>query len=374
MKVVFCSSYFNHHQRPLSDALYNATNGNFFYIATKTISADRKKIGYGEQDLPDYVLDYTDSAMMEQCLKVIEAADVLIAGACPEDIVQNRIKSGKVVFRYSERPLKNGLQPLKYIPRFIKWRKNNPKKAKLYMLCASAYTAEDYAKFGLFKSRTYKWGYFPQTVEYADIAKHMAAKDKSRILWCGRFLDWKHPDDAIVVAKMLKDAGCSFTMDFIGMGPMEDTMQSMIKEHGLQDCVRILGSMPPVQVRRHMDNAGIYLFTSDRQEGWGAVLNEAMNSGCAVVAANTVGAAPYLLSDSINGCIYKYGDINGLYTNVKALLADPNRQEILGVNAYQTITEVWNAQLAAERFLRLAQCVLQDENTDIYTSGPCSRA
>ena len=33
-----------------------------------------------------------------------------------------------------------------------------------------------------------------------------------------------------------------------------------------------------------MEQADIYLFTSDRNEGWGAVANEAMNSACAMVA------------------------------------------------------------------------------------------
>ena len=29
-------------------------------------------------------------------------------------------------------------------------------------------------------------------------------KTPNSILWCGRFLDWKHPDDVIEIANMLK--------------------------------------------------------------------------------------------------------------------------------------------------------------------------
>jgi glycosyltransferase involved in cell wall biosynthesis len=39
----------------------------------------------------------------------------------------------------------------------------------------------------------------------------------------------------------------------------------------------------------------VFIFTSDRNEGWGAVLNEAMGSGCAVVAADLIGSVPYLI-------------------------------------------------------------------------------
>ena len=37
------------------------------------------------------------------------------------------------------------------------------------MLCASAYTAKDYASLGMYKNRTYKWGYFPETIQVAFI-------------------------------------------------------------------------------------------------------------------------------------------------------------------------------------------------------------
>ena len=30
------------------------------------------------------------------------------------------------------------------------------------MLCASAYTASDFAKFGCYKNKCFKWGYFPK--------------------------------------------------------------------------------------------------------------------------------------------------------------------------------------------------------------------
>ena len=44
-----------------------------------------------------------------------------------------------------------------------------------------------------------------------------------------------------------------------------------------------------------MEKSHIHLFTSNHLEGWGAVVNEAMNSGCAVVANREAGAVPYLI-------------------------------------------------------------------------------
>ena len=45
----------------------------------------------------------------------------------------------------------------------------------------------------------------------------------------------------------------------------------------------------------------IYCLTSDKNEGWGAVLNEAMSSGCCPVSSIEAGATPYLVKDGVNG-------------------------------------------------------------------------
>lgn len=68
--------------------------------------------------------------------------------------------------------------------RFLRFHKNNPKNSNIYLLCASAYTAADYSKFGLFKNKTYKWGYFPETKKYEDI--EVLVKSKKKIQFFGQ--------------------------------------------------------------------------------------------------------------------------------------------------------------------------------------------
>ena len=187
--------------------------------------------------------------------------------------------------RYSEHPLKKGFQFWKYPYRFLKWHKQNPRNAQIYMMCSSAYTASDYAKFGLFKDKCFKWGYFPECKRYESIEALMNGKIKNEILWCGRFLNWKHPDDVLIIAKRLKAEGQNFHINIIGTGEMQNDLEALSNQYGLSKYVTFVGSVCADKVRAYMEKASIYLFTSDRQEGWGVVLNEAMNSGCAVVAS-----------------------------------------------------------------------------------------
>lgn len=372
MKVVFLSNYFNHHQRFISEEL-NRICDEYTFVATSEMREERKKLGYGEESLPGYVLKYGED-IMETVDDITENCDVAILGSAPLKIVKNRVKENRLVFRYSERQFKQGDNLVKYIPRFIKWHTHYPYNKKVYLLCASAYAAYDYGRYGVFKNKGYKWGYFPETKIY-DVEELMQKKDRNHILWCGRFLDWKHPDDVIKAVKRLYDDGYSFAIDFIGNGVMEDTLKAMVKEASLEKCVSFLGSMKPYEVRIHMERAGIYLFTSDKREGWGAVLNESMNSGCAVIASHAIGSVPYLVEDNENGLIYRSGDVDMLYEKIKYLLDNPHKQERLGREAYKTITEEWNADIAAQRLVKLSEKILSGEKyPDLYDRGPCSRA
>ena len=149
----------------------------------------------------------------------------------------------------------------------------------------------------------------------------------------------------------------------------------MISELKLEDHVELSGSLKPEQVRREMERSSIFLFTSDRHEGWGAVLNEAMNSGCAVIASDAAGSTPYLVDDGVNGLIYNSGNMEELYDKLSWLLEQPSEQERLGMAAYETMTSTWNADVAAERLYELIKAILSgDAYPDIYAKGPCSRA
>ena len=243
------------------------------------------------------------------------------------------------------------------------------------MLSASAYAAKDYALTGNFIDKAYKWGYFPDTKRYDYIDALFDGKRENNtplILWAGRFLDWKHPDAALRVAKRLCDDGYDFEMCIIGSGEMEKRLNEQLCEYHLENKVCLLGSKNPEEVRKYMENANIYLFTSDRNEGWGAVLNESMNSGCAVIANRDIGSAPYLIANNVNGLIYS--NENELYQYVVQLISDSAMREKLGRNAYKTITEVWNAEVAAQRILQLADQLIRNNQATLFEDGPCSKA
>lgn len=380
--VVFVSNFFNHHQRPFCDAMYALLGDGYRFLETEHISQERLAMGWGERDLPSYVIPVDSfKEQRDKVQELIDHADAVIFGSAPSELLANRIRQDKMIFRYSERPLKVK-EPWKYPVRLFTWRRALPQKKHTYMLCASAYTAADFALFGLFRNKCYKWGYFPEVTKY-DISDLMSRKlsattaglkhPKASILWAGRLIRWKHPDASIKAAYELKKKGYSFKLDIIGNGEMEHQLKKMIQEMDLSDCVKMLGAMSPAQVREHMERADIFLFTSDRNEGWGAVLNESMNSGCAVVASHVIGSVPFLIKNGVNGVMYKDGSQKDLSQALMNVLDDPEKRKQIGQEAYLTMTETWNGVNAAERFIELSKELKEGRETP-FLDGPCSKA
>jgi glycosyltransferase involved in cell wall biosynthesis len=378
MKISFYSNFLNHHQLPFCLAMYEKLGEDFKFIATEPIHEERLQMGYEDMsEKYSFSLNtYKSKECYENALKLGEDSDVVIIGSAPNVFISERLKKNKLTFRYSERIFKRGRYRA-FKPRtFFALVKNHTcyRHKNVYMLCASAYTAADFKMVGAYNRKTFKWGYFPELREY-DLEKLMKKKKHNipKILWAGRFLDWKHPDDAIKVASMLKDNGYLFQMDIIGTGEMKDVLEKMIQKYGLSNQVRLLGSMPPQQVREYMESSNIFLFTSDFNEGWGAVLNESMNSGCAVVASHAIGSVPFLLENKKNGLIYKSGDIQQLYKCITLLLEDNCLSESLGIKAYNTLNNTWNAGNAVNRLIKLFESILNEDIIE-YEDGPCSRA
>lgn len=376
MKIVFASNYFNHHQKPLSDALYLLTNHEYRFIATQPIEQERLNMGWGQEPVPDYVLyNYTDVESKNECQKIIDEADVVILGNAPKNLLDNRLNKGKLTFRYAERPFKKKPPFHKYLIRFWMNLRKVIRFKNYYILCASAYTAADFAKVFTFIDKTYKWGYFTELKNYQNIEDLIASKAPASILWVARFLGLKHPEHAIEVAKRLKADGYNFKLSMIGSGELEEKIKTSITREDLSDCVELLGTMSPEEVRVNMEKSEIFLFTSDRNEGWGAVLNESMNSACAVVANSAIGSVPFLIKDGENGFMYRDGDVEGIYEKVKKLLDDESERKRLSLNAYKTMTEEWNAENAAKKFLALCEKMLNGEYKPFpFEEGVCSKA
>ena len=378
MKITMYSNFLNHHQLPFCEAMVARLGGGFTFVACEPVPGDRVAMGYADMSeaYPFVLRAYQGKRQYAQALQMARESDVVIAGSAPREFMDVRMASGQLTFRYAERLFKKGTwrrfiptTRLKVFDGYTKYRRDG-----LYVLCASAYTASDLQLCGFPVEKCLRWGYFPEVPKQdLDILMHKKDHAVPRILWAGRLVGWKHAEHAVEVGRRLKADGYEFQLDIVGAGVGEHDLQDRIMAAGLGDCVHLLGSMLPAHVREHMESSNVFLFTSSSQEGWGAVLNESMSSGCAVVASHAIGAVPFLISQGENGLIYRYGDLDDLYLRTRRLLDDRRACRNMGSNAYRTLISLWNAPVAAARFIETAKA-LQDGRLPGYKDGPCSPA
>lgn len=348
MKFVFVSSFLNHHQIPFCEEMIKKCE-EFHFVATE----NGQNQGYQVSEQRDYLVDYKIDS--EKAEELIKDADVVVFGACPDHLVEIRMEQNKLSFIYSERFFKKGTWR-RFIPRTRRTIINRICKYKdknVFILCASAFLSYDLSFFNFPIEKCLKWGYFPECgkITYSEIKE----KQPATILWAGRMLDLKHPEVVVKVAKKLKIDNLNFTVNIVGDGPEKRKIENLVKKYNLQDSVSMLGSKSHEELMQLMKQHQIFMFTSDFREGWGAVLNEAMANGCAVVASSAIGSVPFLINDGENGRIYRNGSIRQAYTAVREILQSPDLAIKYGRNAADLLSKDFNYKVAAERICEFSE-------------------
>ena len=378
ISVAMISNAMNHHQYPFCDSMSKAEGVTFHFIATKPIAQERLKIGFKDlNNSREYIVrPYESDNEYKRAMKIANESDFVIYGSAPFEYIKDRIKHKKWTFIYSERLFKEtrggDFLNIKTISACI-LRYFFASHKKLRLLCSSAFSSNDYKFFRFKKNQAYKWGYFPpkSSLSYDEIEKK---KEQTSIIWIGRFIDWKHPELAIGLAEKLKSNGVGFKMKLIGDGSLLNEMKNKMQAQNLSEYVTFTGAVSTDIARDEMEKSEILISTSDHNEGWGAIINEGMASGCAVVGSHLMGSVPYLIQDNENGCIFESENTEDLYKKVKLLLEDNDTCKKLGKNAYQSISNEYNGEKSAERLIEL-MLNFADGKTDFsFDSGICSYA
>lgn len=374
MTITFFSVYLNHHQANLADELYNMLGSDYTFVEIAPC-LDSKGSDTDYSRRPYLLKAWESDASNKRAFDLSVNSDVCIY--CGYEALSYeipRIKKGLFTLEADERWLKRGLLNL-LSPRLIRsqWYYHTTSYNKpVYKLCASAFCARDLNLMRSFKNRCYKWGYFTR-VDNFDTEDIRVKSDNFTIIWCARFLTWKHPEHVVNLAKMLKDNGFNATIDMYGEGPRKKWAESLCRNMQVDDMINFKGVVPNSEILKSMREHDIFLFTSDKNEGWGAVLNEAMSSGCAVVASDAIGSVPYLINNGENGFIFHSGNLSSLYKKVTFLLNDRELCKSMGIKAYKTMRNLWSPQNAAKNLLYLINDLKQGKDTSVI-EGPCSKA
>lgn len=378
MKITFYSNFLTHHQLPFCLEMYKKYGEDFKFVSMEKINQERISLGYKDMDndYPFVLKAYESKEKYNEATKLAVDSDIVIAGSTPtDDYIKERLKQDKITFRYYARIFYNGVLSIfdfenskKVYDRHLKYKKNK----NLYLLCASSYGPNDFNELGMYKNKCFKWGYFPETKIYnvEDLLKQKE-NEKIEIIWVGRFIKEKHPEYVVKLAQKLKEKNYNFEIKMIGNGELLEKTKSQIEKYNLTNQIKLVGAVKSDKVRSYMEKANIFICTSDKNERWGVVLNETMNSGCTVIAYKGIGGVPFLIKNNENGLAYT--SLDDFYKKTMKVMDDKALREKLSKNAYKTISEVWTAKVAVQNFEKLVKSII-DGKPNPVKEGPASTA
>ena len=375
MRIIFVSNILTPHQIPLCDCLSLLQGVELSFFESIQIDKRTLPIGWKTSEKRNYVVPYNVlSSNIDKATTDILHADVVIFGSGDFNLIKERLSVNRLTFIYSERIYKNWCEFIKYPYHLIKFKRRYSKCNSVYLLCASAFAAKDYHSLGLFRNRAFKWGYFPKVDNFEVEARNQGAstsKSTPHIMWCARFLRLKHPELPVKLAARLKKRGYKFVIDMFGSGEELENTKLLAKKLKVEDVVNFCGNRPNDEILDEMRRHEIFLFTSDRNEGWGAVLNEAMSCGCAVVGSDKIGAVQFLIEDGVNGFMFRSGDIISLYEKVAYLLDNLDLCRKIALKGVETMVTYWSPENAAKALCSIIKDISNFRSISI-SQGPGS--
>lgn len=386
MKVVFFEEWINLHNISILVELYNILGADFTCITPRLLIGDLSN----NKMLPaDLITDFSwvyETEKEEQSDKIvkkyIETADILISAEYIANIFREQIEKGKLVFLYGERIIKQGTLKAYDIRMILKYWKMSKvfMKKNVFLLCNSAYLPYDMSRYGLFKGKCLKWAYFSKLPVYQkeDLLQCKShSGDPIQFMWAGRLSKasaWKHPELALQLMCRLKQRKVNCRLSVVGFGDNKENLKKLCTDMDIDDMVTFLDEMSMSEVSEYMKHMDIYLFTSDANEGWGVVLNEAMNAACCVIASDAAGATPFLVEHEKNGLTFKSMDIDDLEEKTMKVILNCDKRREYALAAHDTMDGLWSAKNAAQQLIQVCNEYINSGEMKFQKEGPCSLA
>ena len=345
MQVSFVSNFLSIHQLELCTAFTSSPDVKFKFISCYGPNGFKKNLSNNENE-PYVIKVYNSIQDKQKAIDWINDSDLVIFGSGDLYLLRNY---KNLIFFYSEHFSKDNLFLLRafHVHSLYKDFKNS------YLLCASSRAQSDYNLARLFINKCIYFGYFIKP-NYNPKKNYIPTSSK-KYLWAGRDVDFKRLYLAFFAAKTLYKKYNDFELTIVTSNNF--SLNKLIKKYKNRPWfkkINFIDHLSNIKLREKMEESDFFLFTSNKGEGWGAVLNEAMAEGCCCVACSLAGSTNYLIDNNENGFIFKrkkeFSSVLYKVHNLK--LSEYNR---ISMKAAKTIQNVWNAENAVHNLLKTYQ-------------------
>lgn len=176
--------------------------------------------------------------------------------------------------------------------------------------------------------------------------------ERVELLYVGQLVHRKNV--ALLLEALSSLLAHQFHLTIVGDGPLRQRLQGLARMLNLQSRVSFVGAQDNAEARRLMSRCDILVLPS-HYDGWGAVVNEALQMGAQVVVSDNCGAAD-LVIPGFNGGVFPRGSRSSLVETLDQLLlhgplSSVQRQQII------ELSRTFEAEPVADYVLRVLEHV-----------------
>jgi glycosyltransferase involved in cell wall biosynthesis len=364
---------YNPHVLPIFDALRARADIRFTGCVLERLKPWRVDLGWSElpADSP-YLQPWRRRDDRKRYFELVRSADVVIWTSLKFErsvrLILGRLLRGRLVAlwmeRFRERRERHWYETLgmKATVRLV----NSP---NVHLMALGEGAADDFRAYGATRWKVWQFGYAVEPVPRPALRGDSRSDGPLRLLFAG-FLRSKKGVEVLLRALGTPSlAGRSWWLEIAGDGQERPKLEALAQRLGIADQVEftgVVGHEEIGEVYRHSD----VLVLPSHYEGWGAVINEAMEHELAVVASDGAGAARILVDHGRTGFVFPRGDAEALADCLGRLVATPELSRAMG-RAGRVRIEQFRPKVAAERAARLFRGLTGHAAMPEYTEGYC---
>lgn len=160
------------------------------------------------------------------------------------------------------------------------------------------------------------------------------------IISIGRLVARKGFEFLINTVNEIKDV----KLIILGEGPERENLQRQIKNLQLEDRIILVGNVNDEKKFQYLSNSDLYVLSSVH-EGFGIVLQEAMQVGLPIVATNNGGQVDFI-EEGINGYLVSYGDIENMKDRIHRIIYNRELSDKIKNNNLSSIKQYESLSIA----------------------------
>jgi len=185
-------------------------------------------------------------------------------------------------------------------------------------LLAISWLAERaFAALGFPESKMYRFGYF-EKMPANKLDEAIPAALTTDIVYVGRLARGKGIELLIEAAAPLLRDDCQLRLRIVGGGALEPELRRLVSAFGLELQVVFTGVVPSRSVPGLLQGVLMLVLPSEA-DGWGIVVNQALQAGTPVIVSDSCGAAE-LVANGVDGYVFRTGDAQNLSACMRAII------------------------------------------------------